>query len=406
MAKNLDTKIDEFAKELVAQYQSKEELFGEHGVAHQIQKRILEAALSGELTDHLGYEPSARSKASNARNGYSKKQLKSPSGEIELEVPRDREGSFEPEIVKKGQSRFNGLDDKIIALYARGMSTRDIQAQLQELYSVEISKSLISSVTEAVLEDVIAWQNRPLDRLYPIVFLDCLVVKVREDRRIINKAVYLALGVNLEGQKELLGMWIGQNEGAKFWLSVLTELKNRGLEDIFIACIDGLSGFPEAIETVYPMTKIQLCIVHMVRNSLKYVSWKERKAVAADLKKVYNASTADEAELALMAFCEKWDGKYPSIGKGWQSKWGNIIPFFDYPEDIRKAIYTTNAIESLNMTLRKVIKNKRVFPTDESIYKVLYLAIGNISKRWTMPIRSWRAAMNRFAIEFDERMAE
>ena len=284
------------------------------------------------------------------------------------------------------------------------MSVSDIQSQLHDMYGVDVSTSLISTVTDAVMSEVKTWQSCPLERVYPILYLDCIVVKVREDKRIINKSVYLALAVNTEGQKELLGMWMSQNEGAKFWLNVLTELKNRGLEDIIIACVDGLTGFPEAIEAVYPNAKVQLCIVHMVRNSMKYVSWKDRKVLAADLKQIYSAKTVDDAESALTAFAEKWDDKYPSISKSWLNHWENITPFFDYPADIRKAIYTTNAIESLNMTLRKVIKNKRVFPSDGSVFKVLFLAIENISKKWTMPIHNWKAAMNRFTIECEGRI--
>ena len=284
------------------------------------------------------------------------------------------------------------------------MSTRDMQAQLKELYGVDISATLISNVTNEVIEEVKGWQGRPLDKLYPIVYLDALMIKVREDKRVTNKAFYLALGVNLEGQKELLGIWVSQNEGARFWLTVLTELKERGVEDIFIACVDGLTGFPEAIETVYPKTQVQLCIVHMVRNSLRFVGWKNRKAVAADLKAIYGASTLDEAELALSAFSDKWDSAYPSISKSWFSHWETITPFFNYPEEIRRAIYTTNAIESLNASLRKVIKNKRVFPSDDAVLKQLYLALKNISKKWTMPIRNWKDAMNCFMIIFEERM--
>jgi putative transposase len=330
---------------------------------------LLEAALSGELDEHLGYGAGERANTDNARNGYATKQLQTPSGKFELEVPRDRDASFEPTLIKKRQTRFAGLDKKIISMYARGLSLQDIQGQLEALYEVDVSSSFISAVTASVLEDVIAWQNRPLDRLYPIVYLDCLVVKVREDNRIMNKAVYLALGVNSEGHKELLGLWISQNEGAKFWLNVLTELKNRGLEDIFITCVDGLTGFPEAIEAVYPKTQVQLCMVHMVRHSVKYVSWKDRKKLCADLRQIYTASTEAEAKQALIAFGEKWDKQYPTISKSWLNHWDRISPFFAYPKDIRKAIYTTNAIESLNMTLRKVIKNKRVLPSDESVFK-------------------------------------
>jgi len=404
MAKKFD-ELDELAKKLVKEYKTKDALFGEQGVFKELQKRLLQAALEGELTDHLGYEKHERCELKeNARNGYSSKTIKSTQGEIGLEVPRDRIGTFEPQIVSKRQTRFDGFDDKIIALYARGLSVEDIQHQLKELYGVEVSSSLVSTVTASVIDDVKAWQSRTLDSIYPILYLDCIVVKIREDKRIINKAVYLALAVNLEGKKELLGMWISQNEGAKFWLSVLTELKNRGLEDVMICCVDGLTGFPEAIASVYPEAKIQVCIVHMVRNSLKYVSWKDRKVLVEDLKAIYAAKTLEEAELALSAFSDKWDVKYPSISQSWLKNWENLTTFFAYPADIRKAIYTTNAIESMNMTLRKVIKNKRVFPSDESVFKLLYLAIHNISKKWTMPIHNWKEAMNWFMIEFGDRI--
>ena len=402
--KHIDEKIKALAKELAKDYPDKNILFGEKGVARQLQKRLLEAMLDGELTDHLGYEPHQRTGTPNTRNGYSSKTLQGPSGALTLDVPRDREASFAPQIISKQQRRFDGLDAKIICLYARGLSTRDIQAQLQELYDVDISAQLISTVTDAVMSDVLSWQNQPLEPLYPILYLDCLVVKVRVEQRIVNKSVYLALGVNSEGHKELLGMWIAQTEGAKFWLNVLTELKNRGLRQVLIVCVDGLTGFPEAIATVYPQAQVQLCIVHMVRNSLKYVSWKDRKAVATDLKKIYTAPTEPAAAAARDAFAQTWENKYPSIAKSWRDKWEHIIPFFGYPDYIRKAIYTTNAIESLNMTLRKVIKNKRVFPSDESVFKVLYLAINNVSKKWTMPIQNWSLAMNHFMIAFKEQL--
>jgi putative transposase len=283
------------------------------------------------------------------------------------------------------------------------MSTRDIEAQLKDLYGVDVSHTLISNVTEAVEAERKLWQNRSLDEIYPILYLDAIVVKVRHEGRAINKAIHLALGVNLSGHKELLGMWMTQNESSKFWLSVLTELQNRGVKDIFIACVDGLTGFPEAIEAVFPQTQVQLCIVHLVRNSLSYVSYKDRKAVAADLKTIYKAVTEAEAEQALIGFAQRWDAQYPTISKSWFNHWNRIMPFFAFPQDIHKAIYTTNAIESLNMTLRKVLRNHRSFPTDESALKVIYLAIHNISKKWTMPIRDWKAALNRFAIEFEGR---
>jgi transposase-like protein len=396
--------LDTIASQIASNYKSKEDILSKDGLLKSLVTKTIQACLDAELTEHLGYEKHQETIGSNSRNGYTKKTIVTDSGEAEISVPRDRDGSFEPHLIPKHSRRFQEFDDKILALYARGMSVSDIQSQLHEMYGVNVSTSLISTVTDAVMSEVKTWQSRPLERVYPILYLDCIVVKVREDKRIINKSVYLALAVNTDGQKELLGMWISQNEGAKFWLNVLTELKNRGLEDIIIACVDGLTGFPEAIEAVYPFAKVQLCIVHMVRNSMKYVSWKDRKVLAADLKNVYSAKTVDDAESALTSFADKWDEKYPSISKSWLNHWENITPFFEYPDDIRRAIYTTNAIESLNMTLRKVIKNKRVFPSDNSVFKVLFLAIENISKKWTMPIHNWKAAMNRFTIECEGRI--
>ncbi|HAU1176531.1 TPA: IS256 family transposase [Legionella pneumophila] len=395
--------IDELAKEIARNCKTPED-FTEF--FKQLKRRGLEAALAGELTAHLGYEKhdKGESRKDNSRNGYSKKKIHVSEGEMEIAVPRDRAGSFEPQLIPKHATRFDGLDEKIISFYSRGLSTRDIQSELEEIYGTTISPTLISNVTDAVLADVRAWQSRPLDSCFPIVYLDCLVVKVKTDKGITNKAVYLALGVNTGGQKELLGMWISQNEGAKFWLNVLTDLKNRGLDEIFIACVDGLTGFPEAIETVYPYAKVQLCIVHKIRQSLSYVSWKDRKILAADLKSIYSANTLIEAEMALDAFSAKWDDQYPSISISWRRDWERVIPLFDYPADIRRAIYTTNAIESLNMTLRKVIKNKRMFPSDEAVFKLLYLAIERISQKWTMPIHNWKPAMNRFMIEFGDRV--
>lgn len=384
-----------------------EDILGENGLLKQLRKAILERTLEGELTTHLGYEKHAAQgdNSGNSCNGYSEKVLKGEDGELVLQIPRDRNGDFSPQIIPKNQTRFEGFDGKIISLYARGMTTRDIQAQLQEMYGVEVSATLISNVTNEVIDEVKAWQCRPLDKLYPIVYLDALVIKVKEDKRILNKAFYLALGVNKEGQKELLGIWISQNEGAKFWLNVLTELKNRGVEDIFIACVDGLTGFPEAIETVYPKTQVQLCIVHMIRNSLRYVGWKSRKIVAADLKAIYGAKTLEEAELALTAFSERWDEQYPSISKSWLNHWENLTCYFAYPAEICRVVYTTNAIESVNMSLRKVIKNKRVFPSDDVALKQLYLALANISKKWTMPVQNWKEAMNRFMIMHEDRIS-
>ena len=396
----------ELLDELLKNYQNPEDLMGEGGILKELTKALVERCLNAEIDTHLQEEQTsekAKSNPKNRRNGHSKKKIKGEFGEVEIAVPRDRQSEFEPVIVKKGQKRFNGFDDKILSLYARGMTTRDIQEQLKDLYGVEVSHGLISNVTEAVEAERKTWQNRILDEIYPIVFLDALVVKVRHEGRVINKAVHLALGVNLEGKKELLGIWMTTNESSKFWLTVMTELQNRGVKDIFIACCDGLTGFPEAIETVFPQTRVQLCIVHMIRNSLRYVSCKDRKAVAADLKRIYGANTESEAEQALVEFGEIWDKQYPTISKSWLNHWQQVIPFFAFPHDIRKAIYTTNAIESMNMTLRKVLKNHRSFPTDESVMKVIFLALNNISKKWTMPIRNWKGALNRFAIEFEGR---
>jgi putative transposase len=394
-------------KSLVAG-KSREEILGEGGILKGLVKSLIEAAMNAELDHHLGYDKHEKrpSGVNNARNGRMAKTLKGDFGETEILVPRDRNASFEPKIVSKGQRRWDGFDDKIIAMYSRGMSTRDMQSALKEMYGVDISPTLISDVTDAVMDEVHAWQARTLDSVYPIVYFDGIVVKVHENKRIINKAVCLALGVNIQGHKELLGMWIVENEGAKFWLSVLTELKNRGVRDIFIACVDGLTGFPDAITGVFAQTKVQLCIVHLVRNSLKYVVWKDKKELAGDLGKVYRSATVAEAELNLASFGEKWDSKYSSISAMWHRHWLNIITFFDYPPEIRKVIYTTNAIESLNMTMRKVIKNKRAFPSDNSVLKLVYLALKNIEKKWTMPIRDWGLAANRFSIEFGDRFTQ
>lgn len=367
-------------------------------------KITVEAALNAELDEHLGYEKNQQSTVDNYRNGNTSKTLKTEDGQFELVTPRDRNGTFEPELVKKNQTRFTSMDDKVLSLYARGMTTRDIVDAFQEMYGADISSTLVSKITNAVIEEVTEWQNRPLDAIYPIVYLDCIVVKIRQDNRVINKAVFLALAINLDGEKELLGLWFAENEGAKFWLNVLTELQNRGVEDILIACVDGLKGFPDAIKTVYPGTHVQLCIVHMIRNSLRFVSWKHYKAVTADLKLIYQADTEEIALAQLEAFADKWDEKYPQISKSWITNWDNLNTFYRYPRDIRKAIYTTNAIESLNSVIRKAIKNRKVFPSDDSAKKVIYLAIKAASKKWSKPIHSWRAAMNRFIIEFEDRL--
>lgn len=397
---------NELIDRLLANYKTPEDIIGETGLLKQLTKAVLQRALQAEMTEHLGHEKNAAvaNKSGNTRNGKSSKTIKGEFGTLPIEIPRDRDSSFEPAIVPKGQSRFVGFDDKIISLYARGLTTREIQGHLEEIYGVDVSPSLVSTVTDAVADEVKAWQNRPLDALYPIVYMDAIRVKGRGNGHVVNKAVYLAIGITLDGVKEVLGMWVAETEGAKFWLQVVTELKNRGVQDIFIACVDGLKGFPEAIEAVYPRTQVQLCIVHMVRNSLRYVSWKQRKEVAADLKVIYQSATAEQAELNLTAFAQKWDESHPTISQSWRRNWERITPFFAYPAEIRKVIYTTNAIESLNMSLRKVTKNRGSFPNDEAMLKLLYLALNNIAKKWTMPIRDWKAALTRFAILFDDRM--
>ncbi|EFT4119718.1 IS256 family transposase [Salmonella enterica] len=374
--------------------------------SRMLTKLTVETALNAELTDHLGHEKNAPKSGSNTRNGYSSKTLLCDDGEIGLNTPRDRENTFEPQLIKKNQMRITQMDSQILSLYAEGMTTREIVATFKEMYDADVSPTLISKVTDAVKEQVTEWQNRQLDALYPIVYMDCIVVKVHQNGRVINKAVFLALGINTEGQKELLGIWLAENEGAKFWLSVLTELKNRGLQDILIACVDGLKGFPDAINSVYPQTHIQLCIIHMVRNSLKYVSWKDYKAVTSGLKAVYQAPTEEAALMALDAFAGKWDDKYPQISKSWHAHWENLNTFFGYLPDIRKAIYTTNAIESLNSVIRAAIKKRKVFPTDDSVRKVVYLAIKDASKKWSMPIQNWRLAMSCFIIEFGDRLSD
>ena len=397
---------DELLEELLKDYKNPEDLLGKDGLLKELTKRLLEKAMESELTHHLGYEKHspAGKKSGNSRNGKSSKTLKGDFGEMPIEVPRDRNGDFNPQIIPKHQTRFSGFDDKIISMYARGMTTRDIQDHLQEIYGVEVSPDLISTVTDAVINDVKEWQSRPLDEIYPILYLDATIVKVRSEGRVINKSAYLAIGINLEGIKDVLGIWIEQTEGAKFWLKIMTEIKNRGVKDIFIACVDGLKGFPEAIEATFPQAEVQLCVVHMIRNSLRYVSWKDRKALASDLKGVYHASSEDEASENLGAFARKWDGRYPTISKSWQANWQRVIPFFAYPEEIRRIIYTTNAIESLNNTLKKTIKNRASFPNDEAAVKLLYLSLRNIQKKWTMPARHWGKALNQFAILYSDRM--
>jgi putative transposase len=395
----------ELVDELLKGYQKPEDLIGESGLLKQLTKALIERALKSELTQHLGYEKNGETegRGGNRRNGVSAKTLKGDFGEIEITVPRDRDASFEPQIVGKHQTRWTGFDDKVLSMYARGMTTREIQGHLQEIYGVEVSAALISQVTEEVLEEVKAWQSRPLEAVYPIVYLDALYVKMRHEGRVENRAVYVAMGVTLEGKKEVLGLWSSGSEGAKFWLSILTELRNRGVRDIFIACVDGLKGFPQAIESVFPQAQVQLCIVHLVRASLNYVSWKDRKEVAAALKPIYRAANVEHAGEELDSFISVWGAKYQAIGRLWREQWERVIPFFAFAPEIRKVIYTTNAVESLHMSLRKVIKNRGSFPSEESALKLLFMALRNVSAKWET-VQNWRQALNQFEILWGERL--
>ena len=397
---------NELIDNLLKDYKKPEDLIGENGLLKQLTKRLLERAMTAEMTAHVGYEKhdSTGNNSGNSRNGKSSKTIKGSFGTMALELPRDRNGTFEPQIIEKHQTRFTGFDENIISLYARGLSTREIQQHIEEMYHVEVSPALISSVTDEVLDEVKTWQNRQLDAVYPIMYLDAIQFKVRDNGHVKSKAIYLAIGVKMDGLKEVLGLWIAQTEGAKFWLQVVTELKNRGVTDILITCVDGLKGFPEAIESVFPQTEVQLCIVHLVRHSLSFVGWKQRKEVARDLKTIYTAATDVEAEQRLAEFGLKWDAKFPMIAKSWRTNWTRVIPFFAHPPEIRKVIYTTNAIESLNMSLRKVTKSRGSFPNDEAVSKLLYLALRNIAKKWTMPVHAWKDALNRFAIIYENRM--
>ena len=395
----------ELLDELIKDYKKPEDLIGETGLLKQLTKALMERALGAELTDHLGYEKHdpAGYNSGNSRNGTSPKTVKGDFGEMVVETPRDRNGSFEPRILQKHQTRFDGFDDKILSMYARGMTTREIQGHLQQMYGVEVSPTLISAVTDAVMEEVKAWQNRPLEPIYGLLFLDALFVKMRHEGRVENRAVYVAIGVDLEGRKDVLGLWTSSNEGAKFWLGVLTELKNRGVKDVLIACIDGLKGFPQAVEAVFPEARVQLCIVHLVRASLNYVSWKERKQVAADLKAIYRAASERQAEQELKEFIAKWGDRYQAIGKLWKDNWERVIPFFEFPPDVRRVIYTTNAVESLHMSLRKIIKTRGSFPSEEAALKLLYLALRNVSAKWDT-IQHWKQALNHFQLLWGERI--
>lgn len=396
---------NEILTELMTGYANPEDLTGKNGILEQLTKALMERALGAELTNHLGYEKGDRTgkRSANHRNGASKKTLLGESGPVEIEVPRDRASTFEPRIIRKGQRRFDGFDQKIVAMYARGMTVREIQGFLKEQYGAEVSPDLISEVTDAVMDEVRAWQSRPLEGMYPVVFLDALRVKVRDEGIVQNKAIHLALGVRRDGTKEVLGLWVEQTEGAKFWLRVMTELKNRGVEAILMAVVDGLKGFPEAIQAIFPETQVQNCIVHLMRNSLEYCHWKDRKLVAAELKGIYKAPTAEAAAERLSEFIAgPWGQKYPPIGGIWKRAWEHVIPFYAYPMEVRKIIYTTNAIESLNSMLRKILRARGHFPNDEAATKLIYLVLRNISKKWTMPIREWKAALMHFAIQYPE----
>jgi putative transposase len=396
----------ELLDELLAEYANPEDLTGPDGLLKRLTGALVERALQAEMTDHLGYEPGAPEGqgSGNSRNGAGKKTLRTDQGQVTVEVPRDRNGTFEPKLVKKHQRSFKGFDDKILSMYARGMSVRDIQAHLGEIYGTEISPDLISRVTDAVVDEIQAWQARPLDAVWPIIYLDALVIKVRDQGVVQNKSAYIALGVGLDGRKEVLGIWLESTEGAKFWLKVINELKNRGVQDILIACCDGLKGFPQAIEAVFPKTVVQTCVVHLIRNSMRFVGWAQRKAVCGELRFVYAAPTEDAGLAALDAFESKYAQRYPAIALSWRNNWERIRPFFAFPTDVRRLIYTTNAIESLNFQLRKVTKAKGHFPNDDAATKLLYLALRNAEKKWLMPPRFWNTALNQFAIYFEGRL--
>lgn len=405
---NINNISDEMIDQMLGNAKTQDDLFGADGIVKQISKRFMERLLQEEMSAHLGYDKHSVEghNSGNSRNGKTSKTIKTGNGDIKIAVPRDRNSEFEPILVGKRQKRLQLLNDQVLSLYARGMTVRDIQSYLEELYGTEISRDLITRITDGILEDVTEWRNRPLNKTYPIIYIDGFIAKCRLDKAVINRTVYIIYGINLEGQKEVLGLYLGETEGAKYWLQVLTELKNRGLENIFILCADGLKGLPESVMAAFPKTIFQTCIVHQVRNSLNYVPYKEKKAVAADLKKIYSSNTVELAEQALDDFELTWGDKYPAIINSWRNNWDKIIPFLDFPGEIRKVIYTTNIVESLNNTLRKAVRNRGHFPTEESLMKVLYLAIQGISKKWTMPIHDWKLALNRFAIMYPEHFSE
>ena len=396
----------ELLDELLDGYEGPEDLLGEEGLLRGLQKALMERAFGAELTEHLGYEKGdpAGHGSGNSRNGHGRKRVLTESGSVDVSVPRDRNGSFEPQLVKKGQSRLPGFDEKVISLYARGMTQREIRGHLEELYAISVSPDLISRVTDAVIEEVKAWQSRPLDPVYAVIFFDALFVKIRDEGTVRNKAVYLAIGIRLDGTKEVLGLWIEQTEGAKFWLRVMNELRARGIRDCLIAVVDGLKGFPEAINAVFPEALVQTCIVHLMRHGLSLCAYKDRRQVAKDMKEIYRAETVEAAADRLTEFEQLWGAKYPSIVAGWRRHWEEIIPMFAFPPEIRRLIYTTNAIESLHRSLRKIIKTRGHFPNDQAASKLLFLALRNIEKSWKSAPKEWLPALNQFDILFGERL--
>jgi putative transposase len=398
---------EEVLDALLAGAKTAEEIAGPDGVLQQLTRRLLNRALEAELTEHLGYAPGQAPPGGvgNARNGQPHKTVLTDQGPLRIRSPRDRKGTFEPQIVKKRQTRWMGFDEKVISLYARGLTVREIQGHLAEIYGTEVSPDLISRVTDAVIEDAKAWQNRPLERIYPIVYLDALVVKIREGQAVRNFACYVAIGVNLDGERDVLGLWFQRTEGAKFWLQVLTELKHRGVSDVLIFCVDGLQGFPEAIEATFPDSTVQTCLVHQVRASLKFVSYKDRKQVAADLRRIYTAVDQDAAADELQAFADKWDQRYPTISRSWLERWEQITPFLAFPAEVRRVIYTTNSIEALHRQVRKIIKTRGHFPTEEAARKLIYLAITKAELKWRQVLR-WHSALAAFKIHFPDRIPD
>jgi len=396
----------EILDELLKDCKNPDEFYGPDGLIKQLSKALIERMMEAELTEQLGYEKSesGEKQTENRRNGKTAKTLRTDQGPMEIEVPRDRDGEFEPKVIPKHQREWRGFDDKILSMYGLGLSTKAIQENLKDIYNVDVSPELISRVTDEVKGLVDEWRNRPLDSFYPVLFFDALRANIRSEGHVTKKAVYLALAIRLDGQKEILGMWIEQNEGAKFWMGILNELKNRGVSDFLIAAVDGLTGFPDAITSVFPKTEVQLCMVHMVRNSVKYISYKDRKAVTGDLKEIYLAPSEDAAGNALDRFSEKWDGKYPVISKSWRNRWAEVIPFMKFSPEIRKAIYTTNAIESINYNLQRNLKTRQSFPNDEAAMKLIFMILRRISKKWTMPIRNWGEALNQFAVIYGDRV--